>query len=119
MVVWTDEELRQLSLDVLYDIQVLFGAARRLEQFVTILYTDDISDEEAVEEGLALPWLEHVTLVEAFAVHARALVEFLFRDRAPKVRATDLLAADYFRPGKWRALCPPQEATLDPVRRRV
>jgi hypothetical protein len=118
---WTEEELRVLSEHVLYDIQVLFRTADRLERYTTRIYTEgELTEEEAIQEGRELPWLEHVTLVEAFAIHARALTEFLFREHGePGVRETDALAADYFEPGDWRALCPPKESTLDRVPKRV
>lgn len=107
MPVRSDLELRQLSGHVVYDAQVLFGAAARLQKHVTVL-------------GFNLPWLEHMTLLEAFAIHARGLIEFLFRERGESgVRRADGLAADYFELHQWRALCPPKEATLEDVEGRV
>lgn len=60
-----------------------------------------------------------MALIESFAIHARALIDFLFRERGEGGKKTDGFAADYFDPGQWRSLSPPAETTLDPVRQQV
>lgn len=100
-------ELHALSEHVLYEVQVLFGAAAMLERHTTV-------------PGSKLPWLEHIVTLEACVLHARSLVEFLFREPSGKVTwRDDGLAAHFFAPGEWGRLCPPRESTLDRVSKRV
>jgi hypothetical protein len=105
----TDDDLRKLSEHVLYEIEMLFGAAELLEWHVT-------------RDGFNLPWAIHMAQIESFAIHARTLMDFLFneRSRSPRSKAaTDGFAADYFKPGDWRGLCPSRETTLDRVTDQV
>jgi len=85
---------------------MLFGAAELLEWHVT-------------REGFDLPWAIHMAQIESFAIHARALMDFLFGERGEGGKKTDGFAADYLQVGQWRSLCPPTETTLDPVREQV
>jgi hypothetical protein len=49
-------------------------------------------------------------LIEAFVVHLRNVIDFLYLDKPKK---TDVVAADFFAPGGWEGLRPPISATLD------
>lgn len=54
-------------------------------------------------------------LVESFAVHARCLHDFMWRDRQRKTRDTDAFAADFCAPGIWaevREPVPPHLANV-------
>jgi hypothetical protein len=57
--------------------------------------------------------------LEAFAVHARALIEFLWRDRQakPKPRKSDALASDWFDGEIWRPESELPEELRDVARR--
>jgi hypothetical protein len=58
-----------------------------------------------------------IALIEAFTIHARSLIAFLWDNT---FRYGDGgLAAHYFEPGEWEGLRPPMERTLDGVRARV
>lgn len=100
MISRPDAELRALSGHVLWHVQMLFSLSRLLEQ-------------RAQRAGQWLFAPEDAALLEAFAVHARALIEFLWRDKA--LRKTDGRAAHYFEPGEWSKLRPAMETTLDEV----
>jgi len=56
------------------------------------------------------------SLIEAFAVHARNVIEFLYPDT---VRSTDVIAADFFETDAWVELRPAISATLKLARVRA
>lgn len=80
----TDQELMAFSEHLLYDIQLFFHEARVLTR-------------ARLELSLTLVWEVEMALVESFALHARSLVDFLFRDKG---RSDDAFAAHFFEPGE-------------------
>jgi hypothetical protein len=100
----TSEELHAVSLDVLYDVQLMFRASDRLGQ-------------STIDPEFALPWEIEMALLESFAVHARCLIHFLWRDgsRHPE----DAFARDFFRANDWQRIRPSKERTIDGVDDRV
>jgi hypothetical protein len=85
----TPEERRAFSEHLLYELQMLFRLADRLR------ISTDGKD--------ALPWDVEMACIESFAIHARALEGFLWRD--PNERfPDDAFASEYFDPGVWEEL---------------
>jgi hypothetical protein len=52
-----------------------------------------------------LPALLETAVLESFALHSRALIDFFYKSRG-QCRPTDALATDFFNPGEWEALRP-------------
>src|SRR5947209_2707252 len=96
------DDLRALSKDVLYEIQMLFRTSAQLQAL------------DSRNAGVAQEIV--MALIESCALHARALIHFLWREGAHK---EDGFAADYFEPGRWAALRPPKESTIIGVDDRV
>ena len=84
------EELHVFSQHLLYELQVLFRLADRLRA-----HTDGREQ---------LPWEVEMACIESFAIHARALENFLWGDRKGDRFPDDAFAADYFAPGEWATL---------------
>ena len=97
-----DDELKALSEHLLYEVEMLFKTADRLS---------------AIAEGESVPWEVRMALIEAFAVRARAMIEFLWQDETRWKE--DALAVDFFEPGAWAELRPEMESTLGDVTRRA
>lgn len=55
-------------------------------------------------------------LIESFAVHLRNIIDFLYLDR-PK--PSDVVATDFFEPGRWQGLRPAISGTLETARVRA
>ena len=55
-------------------------------------------------------------LIEAFAVHVRNVIDFLYLED-PK--PTDVVAADFLDPGVWRQICPDISPSLSAARKRA
>ena len=55
-------------------------------------------------------------LIEAFVVHLRNLIDFLYIDAPQK---TDVVAADFCAAGTWKAARPPLSSVLDKARKRA
>jgi hypothetical protein len=71
--------------------------------------------------GLAAPSAADTTrlrnaLIEAFVVHFRNLIDFLYLD---KLMATDVVADDFFPPGAWGKLRPAITSNLEAARIRA
>jgi hypothetical protein len=88
----TPDELRAQSPHVLWSLRQMLAMAthlgRRHDAGVSVM--QDPMDAAALE---------------AFCVYARALIEFLWRDRRQRrgrPRATDAVAGDWFEAGAWR-----------------
>lgn len=97
----TSAELRDLSVHVLWHVRQLCRLGAHLKQRGAGEGTTELVDP-----------LDAAAL-EAFLVHARALIEFLWRDAAPSPprrapRDSDGLAADYFPEGGWPPLDEPE-----------
>lgn len=55
-------------------------------------------------------------LIEAFVVHLRNVIDFLYLEKPKK---TDVIAADFYAPGGWEALRSAISATLESARVRA
>jgi len=55
-------------------------------------------------------------LIEAFVVHLRNVIDFLYLEKPKK---TDVIAADFFAPGAWERLHPLISAALESARVRA
>ncbi|MEZ4588688.1 MAG: hypothetical protein R2909_20110 [Gemmatimonadales bacterium] len=84
------EDLRAFSEHLLYELQALFRLADRLR-----------AHADGREQ---LPWEVEMACIESFAIHARALENFLWSDRKSGRFPDDAFATDYFAPGEWAAL---------------
>jgi hypothetical protein len=84
----TPDELRRISEDLHYEVQMLLGSAQGLDSGTTA-------------EGTL-----HNALVESFAIHLRNMLDFLWPDKL--TRKSDLvIAADFFpSPSDWEKLRP-------------
>jgi hypothetical protein len=84
----TPDELRQISEDLHYEVQMLLGSAQGL-------------DSETTAEGTL-----HNALVESFAIHLRNMLDFLWPDKL-KRKSDWVIAADFFpSPSDWEKLRP-------------
>jgi hypothetical protein len=86
----TQSELVAFSRHLLYDVQLFFREGRTLVR-------------TRLELSPPIAWEVEMALVESFALHARSLVDFFFKDKG---RPDDALAAHYFEPGAWKDLRP-------------
>ncbi len=86
----TTKELREFSEHLLYELQMLFRLADRLRA--------------RADGAERLPWEVEMACIESFAVHTRALEQFLWRDRKGERHPDDAFASDYFPPGQWAGL---------------
>jgi hypothetical protein len=95
----TRDELRAGSIHALWSLRQLLEMATHLG--------------ERHQAGVSVMTEPHdVAALDSFCVHARALNEFLWRDRHGKdrrVRATDAVAADWFKDGVWAREALPAE----------
>jgi hypothetical protein len=84
----TPDELRRISEDLHYEVQMLLGSAQGL-------------DSETTAEGTL-----HNALVESFAIHLRNMLDFLWPDKL-KRESDWVIAADFFpSPSDWEKLRP-------------
>lgn len=96
--VWTADALREASLHVKYEIEMLFGSLVYVPQTV--------------------PTVLHNLIVEGFAMHARVLMEFI-HSRKPADHP-DIAAWRYIGSStRWGRLCPVSYADLNQYRTRV
>jgi hypothetical protein len=87
------EELQEASNALYYEISMLKYSARGL--------ASDITGESTI----------HNSLVESFLIHARLLIEFLYKDKRYK---DNVMAADFFStPEKWRKIRPEKSKLLN------
>lgn len=96
----TNAQLTAFTEHLLYDVEMLFGTADLLEAL----------EEEA-------PWVVRMGLIETFALKARSLIDFLWKDAS--TFKTDALAVHYFDDSQWAVLRPEMESTLDHVGKRA
>jgi hypothetical protein len=96
----TADELVAFSEHLLYDVQLFFHEGRALTR-TRLALTPSLS------------WELEMALVESFALHARSLVDFFFKDKG---RRDDAFAAHYFEPGEWAALRPLQGPWIHEVK---
>ncbi len=112
-----DDEIRSFADEhLLYEISMVAGLTRRLARFRTLLTS---RPPDATRDGLT-DELFHLTGrnadIEAFTVHTRVLLDFLYRDRR---KQNDAMAADFFSDGSWPQVRPEKTASLAKVHRRV
>ncbi|HXB15137.1 MAG TPA: hypothetical protein VNV44_05265 [Solirubrobacteraceae bacterium] len=102
----SDDELREASLHVFWRLRQLLSLSLHLGRL-----------RRAGRVRMVEP-LDAAAL-EAFAINARALIDFIWRtrDEKPTPRTTDLIAVDWFEPGQWNPYEQPPH--LEPVRAKV
>lgn len=101
----TADELRALSEHLLYEMRMLFAVTDRLRRH---------------DDGTArLPTDIENACVESFTVHARVLIDFLWRESAPNRKPYDGFAADYFATGAWALIREPMDPLLEGLLQRV
>jgi hypothetical protein len=103
----THEELSAMSERLLHDVQVAFHVSRTLVRSSV---------------GFAKPstWEVEMALVESFALHARALVDFFFTRKRQERYPEDAYAIDFFDPPtRWHRLMPEQGPWLSGIRLRA
>lgn len=91
------DELRKLSEHLLYELEMTFALASRLDSGAGTVPNPNAMNAE----------------VEAFAMHLRLLIEFFWMDKQQTVERRDAFAADYFEPGVWQRLRPDRPGPLD------
>jgi hypothetical protein len=87
---------RLLSEHLHYEAMMTFGLARLLVE----------------TQGTVLNQLVHNAEIEAFTIHVRQLIDFLWTDREERPKSTDAFASDYFAAGEWAKLRPERPAIL-------
>jgi hypothetical protein len=98
----TPDDLRLLSEHLLYEVQMTFYLA-------------------AVLGEARIPVLHQMSLnaqIEAFTIHVRQMIDFLWLDRSQSPESSDVYAADYFAPGEWAGLRPERPEILNAALRR-
>lgn len=101
----TDQELVQVSEHLLYEFTMLFGTARTMAQ------------TKWPEQDNEATWSIKNSLIEAFTVHVRIVLDFLYNEGPQK---DDVVAEDFFEtPGEWQSCRPIMTDLLSTVRRRV
>jgi hypothetical protein len=96
----SDRELIAFSEHLLYDVQLFFHESRALTR-------------TRLELMPSLPWEVEMALVESFAMHARALVDFFFREKG---RSDDAFASHFFSHRTWEKLRLSQGPWISEVR---
>jgi hypothetical protein len=91
------QDIRLLSEHLYYEMEMTFRLALGL----------------AMTRGTVRNQTERNALLEAFTIHVRQMIDFLWGDRSEKPSSTDAFAADYFAPGEWAKLRPGRPAILD------
>jgi hypothetical protein len=95
-------DLRLLSEHLQYEVMMTFGLARFLVE----------------TQGTVLNQLMSNAEIEAFTIHVRQLIDFLWTDRPAPSKSTDAFASDYFALGEWAKLRPERPAILNEALRR-
>lgn len=96
------DDLRALSEHLYYEVQMTFLLADWL------VHT----------QGAVLNQTARNAEVEAFTIHVRQLIDFLWMEQPQDSKKRDAFAADYFAPGEWDKLRPSRPAVLDSALRR-
>jgi hypothetical protein len=109
-------ELQEYAKHLVYEIEMVAGLVGRFHRFEALLPLLD----EATATPAELEVLDVVGRnadIEAFATHARALVDFLY---AKKKSKGDCVAADFFeRPTAWGEMKPNKPRPLSKIRERA
>jgi hypothetical protein len=90
------DDVRQLSEHLTYEVIMTFSLARLLAKPQVTVFDRAILNAE----------------LEAFTIHMRQLIDFLWGDRSERPDSEDAFALDYFPPGAWARLRPKQPAIL-------
>lgn len=91
----TNEELKKVSEHLLYEIQMLSG-------------TSQLSDSDKVKNN---------ALLESFSIHARVLLDFLYKTKG---QPDDALATDFFDdPLEWQKYIEEKSVILKKINTRV
>lgn len=102
-----DAELIELSGRLLHDVQVFFHVSRALVR-------------TAVGFDKPPTWEVETALVESFALHTRALVDFFYANKPSKRDQDNAYAIDFFDPpAVWPSLRPDQGRWLSAIRLRA
>jgi hypothetical protein len=100
------DDVRLLSDHLFYEVQMTFHFAPLL------------AGARPPETGL-----EQLAInapIEAFTIHVRQLIDFLWNDRTARSRATDAFAGDYFAAAEWAKLRPTRPEILnDALRKKI
>jgi hypothetical protein len=103
----SDDDLRQLTEHLFYEVQMTFFLAAVL-----------VKAQRQPPPAAANQFLINVH-VEAFTMHLRQLIDFLWGERSAR-SGTNAFAADYFAPGEWAKLRPERPEILsEAIRRKV
>jgi hypothetical protein len=96
------DDLRALTEHLLYEVQMTFSLAAWL------VHT----------QGTVLNQTARNAEVEAFTIHVRQLIDFLWMEQPQDEKHRNAFAADYFARGEWDTLRPARPAVLDSALRR-
>jgi hypothetical protein len=100
---------------LLYEIGMVAGLTQRLTRFAKLLESNLPLGSPVTEELLHLTGRN--ADIEAFTVHVRVLLDFLYDD---KPRADDAVATDFFDDaGRWKTIRPSKTAALAEIKSRV
>jgi hypothetical protein len=93
----TANDLLALSEHLFYEVQMAFSLATYLAQ----------------TRGTVTNQITRNAEIEAFTIHVRQLIDFLWMDRPEKSKNTNAFAADYFAPGEWAKIRPKRPEILN------
>jgi len=96
------DDLRALTEHLYYEVQMTFGLGAWLVH----------------SQGTVLNQTARNAEVEAFTIHVRQLIDFLWMEQPQDSKKRDAFAADYFAPGEWDKLRPARPQILEPALRR-
>jgi hypothetical protein len=98
---WTPstEDLRQLGEHLFYEVEMLYRLPHLILQSPG-LYAQDARN----------------ALIEGFTIHVRQLIDFFWPQHARRMK--DILASDYYDPGRWDEIRPERPEILSEALRR-
>lgn len=91
---------------VFYEVDMFFGLAAMLSVPSRGVVGPSVEDATRVNNAL----------IEAFGIHLRNVLDFLYIDR---LQPTDVVAADFFPAGTWQTIRPAISRTLQDARTRA
>ena len=98
-------------------VLVEFSEQRLLPEVQTFFAAGRMLTRTRLNLRPRLPWLLETSVLESFALHGRALVDFFFPN--PTRWKHDALASDFFDAGDWESLRPEAGPWIQLVRGRV
>jgi hypothetical protein len=96
------DDLRALTEHLYYEVQMTFALGAWLVH----------------SQGTVLNQTARNAEVEAFTIHARQLIDFLWMEQPQDEKRRNAFAADYFARGEWARLRPERPAVLSAALRR-